>query len=398
MVHQTERICRELKISASPRSRDDFKQLLQAFERNPSIEKVREVTITSSLDQSTFDREMPWIVTDTALHNFLYSLSQKRVVERFTFTALYDWFRLPRRLNTALMCIFGSPYMQSVSLSYLALPKECFTVLALRAPEVRLSHVEIRSSQRAPLAAGAQFLVNLVVEDMDSDSIMELFDAMALNIAVAHRQGANNRSFPRLVDLTIGPTDKEQLPAYNELVKASALTLQTLRWDYPNSQFPELPLDTDPISLVNHHQLRKIVYMVPDINDRGVYHPDPFVGLIGLLRTITPEANRFAELELKFTCQYFCKIRDSLESYDGWESLASLLLLDRFRFLRKVSIQVLALDIRTQSEAKQGLSSLRIGFSYRKALLTELLQRRFPLLVYNNMCSLDLSVPNLTEK
>ncbi|KAG6830241.1 hypothetical protein H0H87_008798 [Tephrocybe sp. NHM501043] len=414
MPHDAERAYREIKISGSPSGYDKFMRLLRTVQQDSSLAHViREVTITASIDQSTFDKDMPWIITNPDLHEFLFHVASYSPIEQVTISAMYEWTRFPRRLQQALITMFLGKNIQLISLSYLvSVPKDCFLHIAKRTRELNLSHVEIIASETRALDRGAQSLTDLVIEDMDSDSIGELFDAMTPYIAPTRNRTIRNRCFPHLVDLTIGPTDEEQLPACSQLVQASSMTLQILRWEYPNSQFPgmfsltslqssvlillsELPISTSPISLAEHGHLKKIIYMVPDINDAQVYHPHPFEGLIRLLHTINPERNSFAELDLKLICPHFSKARDSLHNYDGWTQLASVLRNDRLRYLQKFNVHILVTDPRTRSEIQHGADRLKVPLLPRKAALMEALQHRLPILAHYNMLSLELAVPGI---
>ncbi|KAG6840168.1 hypothetical protein C0991_008463 [Blastosporella zonata] len=228
----------ELKISEKPNDYKKFMDFLRTVQQNPSIvNSIREVKIIVSLDHDQSDKDIPWIFTCTPFHEFLLQLGAHNRVQYITISAMYEWTCFPKALSQALLGIFTNKSIQCVSLHYLSVPKDCFIHMARGGtPELHLSNMDILSSPHVATARGAQALMELHIEEMDSDSIGELIDALTPYIAPA--PGRTNRYFPHLVDLTIGPTEAEQLPNYNQLVQASAFSLQILRWDYPASDFP----------------------------------------------------------------------------------------------------------------------------------------------------------------
>ncbi|KAG6915059.1 hypothetical protein DXG01_013666 [Tephrocybe rancida] len=318
---------------------------------------------------------LPWMITSTFFHQTIYLLG--RHLKRFTFVAEgYEWDMFPATLKQAFMAVFTAPNLRFLCLHGLdAIPSVCCVAFGSQVEDLSLikSSFSEKVDPELPTFHASSVPTNLYwlgMEDVDEESIGILLNAWV----PAPTAGQDRPLFPSLTALNIGPTDERSLNPLSELIRSGRETIQYFYWDYSHGTHVR-PLHTSPLSLSVLQKLFAINYEVTFYPDDDIGDipdiPDYFDGLITLLRTAIPGA--IQQLEIKVNFHTYGDALDSLNVYDGWSNLDSLLDSELFD-------QLLHLTVQIDLEAGFNGYEMKVDdtFEERKVELEALLKSRLP--------------------
>ncbi|KAG6840171.1 hypothetical protein C0991_008466 [Blastosporella zonata] len=333
-------------------------KLCSILDRDPYVETyVRKLSIR---DIQPFNGPLPWMIANSSFHRTLSRLGSR--LTRFTFFVEgYEWPSFPSSLKLAFMAIFTSPTLHSLSLQGLdAVPSACCEAFGAHVTELSLivSNFTPLVDPDLPIVQDKIVPPNLYwlsMEGVDEWSVIVLLNAWV----PAPTNGQERPLFPNLTALSVGPTEDAFLAPLSKLMQSGRETIQYFYWDYSHGtqgmfsssyigrvfflhDLLVRPLHTDSLSLHNLSKLFAITYEVTfypeDDDDEVPDPPDHFDGLIALLRTVTPHT--IQQLDLKVDFYNFEDAMWSLNYYDGWSHLNSLLDTEPFDQLIGVSVQI----------------------------------------------------------